>query len=287
MVTVVVPTLNEQEAIGLLIGEIHEAGYHEVMVVDGYSSDLTREAAKAMGALVVEQHGEGKAGAILVARDRVWTPFFVLMDGDRTYDPKDIERLLAFAETHDEVIGARSLGSPNMPRLHQLGNQILTRTFNLLMGSNIPDVTSGMYLLRTLKVKEMIFDRGGFEIDQEIAAQNLVYGKLTSVPISYRKRVGWAKAPTWRQGFRALFAIFGIARRYNAPVLFGLLAGTAMVPAAILMTVWAKLFLVDGIFHSGYLLSGLAFLSIGGQGLTVATTGYMLRRMERRLKGQP
>jgi len=284
-VTVVLPTLNESEAIGLLIGQIRDAGYAKVLVVDGYSTDLTQEIAKAMGAEVIGQRGEGKAGAILVARDRVVTLYFVVMDADGTYDPRDIDRLIAHSEWFDEVIGARPRGTPNMSRLHKLGNRILTSTFNVLLGSNLPDVASGMYLLRTRRVREMIFDRGGFEIDQEVAAQSVVSGRVTSVPIDYRKRIGRAKAPTWRQGFRALFAVFGIARKYNAPVLYGLLAGAALVPAAALLSAFAVL-LLDGMFHSGYLLAGLVFLAIGGQGLTVAVIGHMLRRMERRLSGQ-
>jgi len=40
-VTVVIPTLNEEEAIGPLIDEIKEAGYGRVLVVDGYSKDKT------------------------------------------------------------------------------------------------------------------------------------------------------------------------------------------------------------------------------------------------------
>lgn len=284
-ITIVLPTLNEGEAIGLLIGQVRDAGYTKVLVVDGYSTDLTQEIARAMGAEVVGQRGEGKGGAILVARDRVVTPYFAVMDADGTYDPRDIDRLVAHAEWFDEVIGARPRGTPNMPLLHKLGNRILTSAFNVLLGSNLPDVASGMYLLKTRRVREMIFDRGGFEIDQEIAAQSLAWGKVTSVPIGYRKRIGHAKAPTWRQGFRALFAIFGIARKYNAPMLYGLLAGAALVPAAALLSAFA-LFLLDGVFHSGYLLAGLVFLAIGGQGLTVAVIGHMLRRMERRLNGQ-
>lgn len=285
--TVVIPTLNEAGAIGSLICEVQAAGYEKILVVDGYSQDGTQEIAADLGALVVGQHGAGKAGAVLTARDLVTTPFFVLMDGDGSYDPADIDRLVAFSGRYDEVIGARPIGTTsNMTGLHKIGNRVLSWTFNLLMGSQIPDVASGMYLLRTRKVREMIFDRSGFEIDQEIAAQVLVSGKLTTVPIRYRERVGEPKSTTWRQGFRALIAVVGVARRYNAPVLFGLLAGTALVPASILLGYGLEILLTGGSFHSGLLLAGLVFLAIGGQGLAIATTSYMIRRLERRLRGQ-
>ncbi|HEV2118499.1 MAG TPA: glycosyltransferase family 2 protein [Candidatus Bathyarchaeia archaeon] len=285
-VTIVIPTLNEREAIGMLIDEVRSAGYGKILVVDGYSVDGTAEIASLKGAQVVEQHGKGKTGAILVARDIVDTPYFLLMDGDHSYDPKDIDRFVTHSEGYDHIIGFRSKGNPNISRTHRLGNWILTKTFNILMGSNIPDVACGMYLMRTQKMKQLLIDRQGFEVDQEIAAQMLVDGRVTCVPINYRKRLGAAKAPTWRQGFRALFAIVGQARRYNPVVLFGLVAAIALVPAIVLLFYAAYLYLFLASYHAGYFLGSLMLFVIGGQGLTVATIGFMLRRMEKKLTGR-
>ena len=282
-VTILVATLNEEQAIGPLIDEIKMAGYSKILVVDGYSKDMTVEIARAKGAVVMGQHGKGKAGAVLTAKDVVDTTYLLLMDGDYSYDPKDIDRFTAYADGYDHIIGFRPKGSPNMSRLHRLGNWVLTEEFNILMGANIPDVACGMYLMRTQRLKELLFHRHGFEVDQEIAAQMLVNGKVAYVPINYRTRLGGAKAPTWRQGFRALFAIFGISRRYNPVVLFGLVAALALFPAALLLGYAVFLYLTQRVFQSNYLLTSLMLFVIGGQGLTVATIGYMLRRMEQKL----
>lgn len=283
LVTIVIATLNEEQAIGPLIEETKAAGYNKILVVDGYSKDMTVEIARAKGAMVVGQIGKGKAGVVLTAKDIVDTPYFLLMDGDHSYDPKDIDRFVAHADGYDHIIGFRPKASPNISRLHRLGNWILTEEFNVLMGANIPDVACGMYLMRTQRVREILFHRHGFEVDQEIAAQMLINGRVTFVPINYRVRLGEAKAPTWRQGFRALFAIFGIARRYNPVVLFGLVAALALVPAFLLLAYASLLFLSLKTYHGGYFLTSLMLFVIGGQGLTVATIGYMLRRMESKL----
>jgi dolichol-phosphate mannosyltransferase len=282
-VTIVVPTLNEEEAIGPLLDEIRAAGYRKILVVDGYSKDMTIEVAKQKGARVIGQHGKGKTGAVLVARDLVDTRYFLLMDGDYTYDPADIDRFVAHADGYDHIIGYRPKNSPNISRTHRLGNWILTTTFNVLMGSNVPDVACGMYLMRTDKMRQVLLSKFGFEIDQEIAAQMLVDGRVTYVPISYRMRVGKVKSSTWRQGFRALFAMIGLARRYNPIALFSLLAGLAIVPATALLLYAAYLYLLVHSYHGGYFLGSLMFFVIGGQGLTVATIGFLLRRMERKL----
>ena len=282
-VTVVIPTLDEEGAIGPLIDEVKAAGYGKILVVDGYSKDGTVESARQKGAQVVGQHGKGKTGAVLVARDVVDTPYFILMDGDYSYDPKDIDRFVVHAGGYDQVIGFRSKGNPNISRIHRFGNWILTKTFNFLMGSNIPDVACGMYLLRTQTARQLIIDIQGLDVDHEIAAQVFMDGRMTCVPINYRRRLGQTKVLTWRQGIRSWMTVVGSARRHNPVVFFGLVMAVALIPAISLLGYAGYLYIVFHAYHSGYLLGSLMLFVIGGQGLTLATIGYMLRRMERRL----
>ncbi len=282
-VTVVLPTLNEAEAIGRLTEEIKSCGYRNILVVDGYSTDGTAEIARQAGARVVGQQGKGKAGAVLTAREIVQTPYFILMDGDSTYDPKDIDRFLPFVNGYDHVIGFRPRGSPHISRTHRFGNWVLTTAFNLLMGSNVPDVCSGMYLLRTQKAKSLMLDRAGFVVDQEIAAQTLLEGRVTYVPINYRARVGKEKAPTWRQGFRALWTIFQLAREYNPVLLFSAIASLALVPGFAILAWFVYRFLLFGVVHSTYLLLSVLLIVLGSLGLAVGTIAIMLRRLERKI----
>lgn len=282
-VTILLPTLNEAAAIGSLIDEIKSHGYNNVLVVDGFSKDDTKKIGEEHGARVVGQHGKGKTGAILVARDIVTTPFFLIMDGDYTYDPSDIDRFVLYANDYDEIIGFRPKKSPNISKTHRFGNWVLTKTFNLVMGSNVPDVACGMYLMRTEKMKKFTLNRLGFETDQEIAAQMLTDGKVTYVPINYRVRKGTAKAPTWRQGFRALFAIISIGRIYNPVILFSFLTALALIPAVGLLGYATVLYLFLNDYHSGYFLGSLVLLVLGAQGLTVATIASMMQRIERKI----
>jgi dolichol-phosphate mannosyltransferase len=282
-VTVVIPTLNETEAIGKLIEEIKACGYSNILVVDGYSDDGTDRIANSLGASVIKQHGRGKAGAILTAREIVKTPYFIVMDGDYTYDPRDIDKFLPFMNGYDHIIGFRPKSCPNISRTHRLGNWILTKAFNMLMGSSIPDVCSGMYMLRTEKVKKLMLDRAGFVVDQEIAAQTLLDGRVTYVPINYRKRLGKPKAPTWRQGFKALWTILQLAREYNPVLLFSALASLALIPGAIIFLWFIYRYLFFGAIHSTYLLLAVLLVVLGTQGLAVSTIAIILRRMERKI----
>jgi len=109
-VTVVVPTMNEEEAIGLVLEELKAEGYVNVLVVDGYSNDRTVEIAREAGATVVRQHGKDKTGALKTAFEHVRTPYLLLMDGDHTYSARDIERFLSIARKYDQVFGSRKEG---------------------------------------------------------------------------------------------------------------------------------------------------------------------------------
>jgi dolichol-phosphate mannosyltransferase len=283
-ITIVIPVLNEAEAIGKVLDELRQEGYSRILVVDGYSSDATAEIAKAKGVRVVYQHGLGKAGAIKTALEYVDTPYMLVMDGDHTYDPKDIRRMLLHAAKYDEIIGVRS-SSENISRLHRIGNKIINFTFNLLLGANLSDVCSGMYLLRTEALKGFELRSRGFSVEVEIAAHMCSSGRVTEVPISYRRRMGRRKLKTLKDGFSIISTVFWLARAYNPVFLLATLASLMAVPGVVL-TLW-QLYLryVYGAeaWSMGVAWLGLFFLVVGMQGFTVATMALLLKRMEKRI----
>jgi dolichol-phosphate hexosyltransferase len=287
-ITVVIPTLDEEEAVGPLIEEVRAQGFDKIMVADGYSRDRTTEVATGLGAEVVFQHGKGKAGALLTAFQRVTTPYLVVMDGDGSYDPSDIQKLLPLIGTYEFVKGTRET-KENMSLLHKLGNRIITRTFNLLFGTSIGDVCSGMYMLRTEKVRGLHLEKHPLTVEQEIAAEMVLSsGPITTIPINYRKRTGGtSKTKTWRQGFKDLYTNFDLARTYNPVLLFSFFAALAIVPAVGLLIYALVLNYAFGDYHSGYFLGGAILLVLGTQGLAVSTLAAMLRRIERKLATRP
>jgi len=282
-VTVVVPTLNEEEAIGLVIQEIKQAGYHNILVVDGYSVDGTAKIAESNGCSVIFQHSKGKCGAIETAIENVTTPYMLIMDGDCTYDPKDIDSLLAHAEKYDQIIGMRINGRANIPRLNRFGNWLISNAFNLLMGTKLSDVCSGMYLINSNAARQLELNTKGFDVEVEIAAQTAMSGMITEVPIAYRKRVGYQKLSSLKHGFQIIRTVFGLARTYNPALFFSGLVTSAVIPASLILGWVAFEVLLNGVWHSGYALTGLMLLVLGSQGLAVATISLLLRRMEKRM----
>lgn len=285
-VTIVLPTLNEEEAIGQIICELRQSGYHNILVVDGYSIDGTTKVAESNGGIVIFQHSKGKCGAIETAIENVKTPYMLIMDGDCTYDPKDIEKFFAHAEKYDQIIGVRANGRRNIPKLNQFGNWLLTKTFNTLMGTKLSDLCSGMYLIKTDVARELELNTTGFDVEAEIVAQIATRGKVTEVPIDYRKRVGHQKLSAWRHGFQIIRTIFSLSRRYNPTLLFSAIMALLAIPAAILLGWVALEVFLYGVWHSGYALTGLMLLVLASQGSTVAAISVMMRRMEKRITRQ-
>jgi dolichol-phosphate mannosyltransferase len=280
-VTVVLPALNEADGILPVIEELREDGYEKILVVDGYSSDVTAEKAHENGVKVLYQHGIGKAGAVRTAIERVETPYMVFMDADHTYDPKDIWRLLLHSDRYSHVIGTRD--RKHIPRVHRFGNWIISEVFSVLFGVKITDVCSGMYLLETEEAKKYSLQETGFNIEIELAAQSASRENLTEVPINYRSRMGERKLSTWRNGLSILRAAFTLARRYNPILLYSALTGLSIIPAAVVLGWVALDKLTTGVFHSGWALAGTMLLLVAAQAFTLASVSILTRHSERRL----
>jgi glycosyltransferase involved in cell wall biosynthesis len=280
-ITVVVPVKNEESAISLVLDELFQEGYSNVLVVDGYSSDDTlRVLGEKEGVQFISQHGRGKTGAVKTAIENVTTPYLLVIDGDYTYPAKDIERLLNHGVSYGEVIGVRDRS--NMPKVHRFGNWVVTSAFNLLFGTGLSDVCSGMYLLKTKVAKELELNSGGFDSEVEIASQAVVVSSVTDVPIGYRKRVGKGKLSA-RYGLNILSAVLRLAWKFNPVLLFSAIASLSMIPALVVLG-WVVLDQLSfGVWHSGLALVGVLLLLFASQAFAVATMSALSKRMEQRI----
>jgi len=282
-ITVVLPSLNEEKAIGVTLKELSAAGYSNILVVDGYSTDMTVNIARDFGATVVEQHWHGKTGALKTAFQEVKTPYLLVMDCDGTYDPQDIIKFLAHAQNHDYIIGARQTRM-HIPLLNRIGNKVINLAFDLFTGSRLTDVGSGMYLLRTDVARDLELHTKGIDSEVEIAIQVSGNFRVTEVPISYRSRLGKAKLSPVRDGLSDIWTIMTLSRAYN-PVQYFSAIGTALILPASIIILWSSYdTFVRGIWHAGWILVGLVLLMFGLQAFGVASVSLMMSRMERRLE---
>jgi len=283
-VTIIVPVLNEADAIPSILKEIQDEGYSKILVIDGYSVDGTYEIVRDMGVRVIQQCGSGKTGALKTAFEQVDTPYLVVMDGDYTYSPRDIERFLPFVDRYDQIFGRRVQGEENIPLLNRLGNWIINKTLCVIYGGSLSDVCTGMYMMKTDVAKNLSLDSKGFDAEVEIAIQNLYNGAVTEVPISYRKRIGTSKLVTF-DGFHIIYTILRMSLTYNPIFILSCLGAALMLPGGfiLLRQFHLRLLYGDTGWSIGYVWLGLVLLVIGLQCFSISVFTLIIKRMEQRV----
>jgi dolichol-phosphate mannosyltransferase len=192
-VCVVVPTMDEAETIGDVIDEFVAEGFDRILVIDGGSTDGTRELARDSGAQVAVQSGEGKGQAVREAvRDYVDTPYVLLLDGDGTYRAADADAMLApLDDGAEHVIGDRfaDMHPDAMSRLNALGNRLINRSFGFIHGPGWGDILSGYRAFTRESFERMHLTSDGFGIETEMAVECAKRSIPTEVvPITYDPR---------------------------------------------------------------------------------------------------
>ena len=162
LVSIIVPTLNEEYAIGQVLSLIpyRELERAEVIVIDGGSSDGTTEIAKALGVTVKIQKGTGYGRAIVEAISYARGDILVFIDGDGVYDPREIPKLLKVMkeEKADLVIGSRFRGEVKpgtTPFLRLMANKLLNLFFGLLLRRPITDAFSGFIVAKKMTLSRI------------------------------------------------------------------------------------------------------------------------------------
>ncbi len=282
-VTAVIPTLNEEQGIGLVIDELKANGIDKIVVVDGGSTDRTRDIALSKGVKVVMQEGRGKALAIKTALKYVDTPWILVIDGDYTYDASYIDAMLSIADRYDEVIGARLVGRENIPLLNRFGNWVITKAFNLLFDTKLSDVCSGMYLIRTDVIKEVWFRGSGFSVEVEVAAHVAsTTRRIGEVPIRYRSRVGKAKLRK-RHGFLIMLDAIRLAWWYNPTFLIFSLGSLSLIPGIPILLWVAYEYLFKGVKHFIWAILSLQLVGVGVISMLLTIMSLYLKHLEYRL----
>jgi dolichol-phosphate mannosyltransferase len=267
-ITIVVPTLNEEQAIRHVLQDLQVNGYGNIMVVDGGSVDRTLEFAKKHQVKIVNQEGKkGKTGAIKTAIKHLETPYFALIDGDCTYAAEDVEKLLPYCNDFIQVIGARTKGRENISPLNRFGNWAINQLFNMIFGTNLNDVCSGMYLLSTDFAETLDFESEGFDVEVEISAHAANNGAIKEVPINYHTRVGTQKLHPFRDGALIISRILRMGIKLLPMRMLYLTAMTLFFPGLLLMGITWQLSLLN--MQIKMSLLGLVLITLALQGLTL------------------
>jgi glycosyltransferase involved in cell wall biosynthesis len=219
-VTILIPCYNEESGItGVITGfplkQLKAHGYvAEVVVIDNNSTDRTAEVAIAAGARVIHESKQGKGNAIRTGFYEIGmtTDYVVMLDGDDTYRPAEIIRLLEPINSGfcNVVIGSRlggRISNGSMTSFNRLGNWIFSHLVRYAYKVNVTDVLTGYFAWHRTAVEHLRphLESQGFAIEMEMITKMARLGEdIYSVPISYHARAGESSLRPIRDGARIL-----------------------------------------------------------------------------------
>jgi len=209
---VVLPALNEEEAIGKVIDEIpveelESKGYQtEIIVVDNGSTDKTAEIAAAQGAIVIDEPNRGKGRAIRTGFEAVSGEFVFMLDSDFTYPAGYITQMVGLLESgYDVVIGSRLNGSVDhgaMKQVNLIGNHLLAFLANVLYGTRVSDLCTGFWGFKVDVLRSLNLDAVGFELEANMLIEVAKHKyRVGEVPIQYRRRATASKLGSIKAGW--------------------------------------------------------------------------------------
>jgi len=196
---IIIPTLNESETIHDVITGFSKQGFPHITVIDGESTDNTNKIVKDSPAELFIQNEFGKGNAIqYILRTQTFNEeYIVFIDGDSTYEPQEIERLLQplVNENADEVLGNRfaNMKSDSMTCFNKFGNYILNSTFIIANFSScspkFKDILTGYRAYDYSALQSLSLNESGFGIETELCTRTVQNGYTSkTVPISYYPR---------------------------------------------------------------------------------------------------
>lgn len=214
-VSIIIPTKNEEANIGILIKEIEKIllDYgHEIVIVDGMSTDKTVEIAKRLGARILYDK-IGKGSALIKGLKSSRGSILISMDADLSHKPDEIKLLMDSIEIgYDIAMGSRFItggGSEDMPQLRVFGNKVFVSIVNLLFHSHYSDMCYGYRSFRKGVPERLGLKEKGFGIETEIsikAARKKL--KVIEIPSNEKRRnAGDAKLRTFHDGYVILKTI--------------------------------------------------------------------------------
>lgn len=214
-VSIVIPALNEAKNLPHVLARI-PPGVHQVILVDGPSTDGTADVARTLfpGIHIIHQIGRGKGDALALGFKACTGDIVVMLDADGSTDagelPIFVGALLAGA---DFAKGSRFLkegGSKDITPIRRLGNFVLRGLVNLLYGTRYTDLCYGYNAFWTRHLPVINVDCDGFEVETLINVRVAKAGlRVLEVPSFESSRIhGESRLKARRDGLRVLRTIF-------------------------------------------------------------------------------
>src|SRR5438046_6508206 len=199
-VSIIVPTLNEEENIAPLVAQITACAvsFREILFVDDHSTDATREKIRALEKSqpirLMNQYGGdvGLDGSIMSGARAAEGEILLVMDADLSHPSERINDLLAplFAGTADLVVGSRYIkggstqGWPMWRRIVSRAGAALAYPL-----TGLHDSMCGFFAIGRSRLLELAPETSGFKIVFETIVRADGILRVREIPITFRERI--------------------------------------------------------------------------------------------------
>ncbi|MFD3735310.1 glycosyltransferase family 2 protein [Streptomyces sp. NPDC058632] len=213
-VSVVIPAMNEAENLPYVFKTLPD-WIHEVVLVDGNSTDDTVEVARELwpDVKVVEQRGKGKGDALNTGFQACTGDIIVMVDADGSADGNEIVSYVsALVSGADFAKGSRFAnggGTDDMTFIRKLGNRILCGVVNRKFGARYTDLCYGYNAFWRHCLDKIDLDCTGFEVETLMNIRVVKAGlRVQEIPSHEYLRIhGASNLRAVRDGFRVLGVI--------------------------------------------------------------------------------
>ena len=195
-ISIVLPVLNERANLAELVPHLksvlsREGLTFEIVIVDGGSTDGTREASLELGARVVSERRKGYAGAIETGLEEARGDYVLTLDADLSHDPNFVARMWRARTQGDIVIASRYVrgGASHGPLVRKELSRLLNEVHRWVLLMPVRDLSSGFRLYRRETVEGIRIEGNSFEVQQELLAK--AYGRgfsIFEIPFTYFPR---------------------------------------------------------------------------------------------------
>ncbi|MFD7703048.1 glycosyltransferase family 2 protein [Streptomyces caelestis] len=215
-VSVVIPAMNEAENLPYVFKTLPD-WIHEVVLVDGNSTDDTVEVARELwpGVKVVGQSGKGKGDALRSGFEACTGDIIVMVDADGSADGNEIVSYVsALVSGADFAKGSRFAnggGTDDMTFIRMLGNRVLCAVVNRKFGARYTDLCYGYNAFWRHCLDKIDLDCTGFEVETLMNIRVVKAGlKVQEIPSHEYLRIhGTSNLRAVRDGLRVLGVILG------------------------------------------------------------------------------
>lgn len=228
--SIVMPCFNEINSIKAIldvISGVHVGMDKEIVIVDDYSTDGTREYLKSIEGkdnnttIIYHSENKGKGAALKTGFKAASGDIVIIQDADLEYDPNEYSKLLKpiIENKADVVYGSRFIGGDSHRILffwHSLGNKFLTLLSNIFTNLNLTDMEVCYKVFRREILDKIELKENRFGFEPEVTAKiSRLNCRIYEVGISYFGRTyREGKKINWKDGIRAVYVIlkYGIFR---------------------------------------------------------------------------